>query len=116
MVRISSLVLGLALGLFWWIGLNLDRSATILWFDAVAAIMSFAIGALINESEPNKANAAPPAVLGLGLGALWIFGTAGGQPTWVNWLNLFFALAYLAVAIMTARGTQPALWRSRSKA
>jgi hypothetical protein len=113
MLRISSFVLGLALGLFWLIGLQLDRSATILWFDAVAAIVSFATGALIDEPERNTAIAAPPVILGLGLAALWIFGTAGGQPAWVNWLNLFFGLCYLGVAVMAARRTSPSLLLSR---
>jgi hypothetical protein len=102
MVRISSFVLGLALALFWWIGLQLDRSATILWFDAVAAILSFAVGGLVDDEHPASAHAAPPALLGLGLAVLWIAGTAGGQPAWVNWLNLFFGLTYLAVAAITA--------------
>src|SRR5262245_41152004 len=115
MLRISSFVLGLALALFWWIGLMLDRSATILWFDAVAAVVSFAFGVLVDEPERNAGLAAPPVILGLGLAALWLFGTAAGQPAWVNWLNLFFGLCYLGVAVVSARRMSPLLSRSRTR-
>jgi hypothetical protein len=102
MVRKSSFVIGLGLALFWWIGLSLRPSATMLWFDAVAAVIAFAIGGLVDDSvETKPGNAAGPAVLGLGLAAVWIAGIASGQPTWVVWPNFAFAAACLAVAVMT---------------
>jgi hypothetical protein len=108
MVRKSSWVIGLGLALFWLIGLGLSRQTTMLWFDAVAAVIAFAIGGLVDESEYNPANAGGPAVLGLGLAALWIVSIATRQPIWFTWLNFVFAAACLVVAVMTlsARGIE----------
>jgi hypothetical protein len=102
MVRRSSFVIGLGLALLWWIGLSLSPDAKLLWFDAVGAVVAFAIGGLVDDSvESQPANAFGPAVLGLGLAAVWIAGIAAGQPWWVSWLQLPFAIACLVVAIIT---------------
>jgi hypothetical protein len=106
MVRRSSFLIGLGLALFWWIGLSLNASATLLWFDAVGAVVAFAIGGLVDDTvERNPANALGPALLGIGLAAVWIAGLASVQPAWVAWLNFVFAVACLAVAVM-AVGTR----------
>jgi|SRR4029079_10299854 len=100
MVRRSSLVIGLGLTLLWWIGLSLDHSATMLWLNAVGALVAFTIAGLVDETEPNPANAFGPAMLGLGLTALWIVGVSTHQQAWVTWANFVFAVACLAVAVM----------------
>ena len=100
MVRKSCFVLGLALAAFWAIGLGLDRSATILWFDAVAAVLSFGVAALVDDSRPDPVRAFGPALLALGLGALFIVGASTRQPIWATWLNFLFAIAYIGVAIV----------------
>jgi hypothetical protein len=116
MVRKSSYVIGLGLALLWVIGLGVNRHATLLWFDAVAAIIAFGIGSLVDETgEHNPANAFGPAMLGLGLAALWIVGIASSQPAWVAWLNFPFAVACLAVAV-TAVGTRHVAVRSHGHA
>ena len=92
MVRKGSFLIGPGLALMWWIGLSLDASAKFLWFDAVAAVLAFGIGGLVDDSvETRQSYAAGPAVLGVGLAALWILGMAFRQPMWVNWLNFVFA-------------------------
>jgi len=102
MVRIGSWVIGLGLALFWWIGLSLNHSATLLWFDAVAAVVAFGIGGLVDDSTEERASyALGPAVLGLGLAVVWIVGLATGQPAWVSWPNFAFACASLAISVMT---------------
>ena len=84
----------------WWIGLSLNASAKILWFDAVAAVLAFAIGGLVDDSvEHRQANAPGPALLGVGLAALWIVGLAFRQPVWVTWLNFVFAAASMGLAV-----------------
>ena len=106
MVRKSSFIIGLGLALLWAIGLGVRPHATLLWFDAVAAIIAFAISGLIDESgEHNPANALGPALLGLGLAVVWVVGMASSQPAWAAWLNFPFAVACLAVAVM-AVGTR----------
>jgi len=102
MVRKSCFILGLALALSWWIGLSRDHSATVLWFNAVAAILSFGIGILVDDHDRRPSHAGGPVVLGLGMGALYIAGTAAHQPMWANLLNLLFAIAFLGVAVVTA--------------
>ncbi len=102
MVRKSSYVIGLGLALLWWIGLSVDHSATLLWFDAVGAVVAFAIGGLVDDTlEHNPGNAFGPALLGLGLAAVWIIGIATHQPRWATWVQVPFAVACLAVAVLT---------------
>lgn len=99
MVRKGSFLIGAGLALMWWIGLSVDASAKILWFDAVAAVMAFGIGGIVDDSvEHRQSYAAGPAVLGVGLAALWILGMAFRQPMWANWLNFVFAAASLGLA------------------
>ena len=100
MVRRGSWVLGLGLALFWWIGLSLNHSATILWFNAIGAVVAFAIGGLVDDTEHNPANAFGPGMLGLGLAAVWIVSIATREPAWITWLNFLFAVACLAVAVL----------------
>jgi hypothetical protein len=102
MVRKSSFILGIALGIFWWIGLSENPSATVLWFDAVAAVLAFGTAALVSEPERNPSRLAGPVILGLGLAILWIVGMSTGQPAWANWLNFAFAVAFLGVAVAAA--------------
>jgi hypothetical protein len=68
MVRRSSFVIGLGLALLWWIGLSLDHNAGLLWFDAVGAVVAFAIGGLVDDTfESDPSHAFGPVLLGLGL-------------------------------------------------
>jgi hypothetical protein len=99
MVRKSCFILGIALAIFWWVGLSENQGATMLWFDAVAAVAAFGVAALLSDPEHNPSRAFGPALLGLGLGIVWAFGIAGGQPGWATWLNFLFAVAFLGVAV-----------------
>jgi hypothetical protein len=99
MVRNSCFVLALALAIFWAIGLKENHGATVLWFDAVAALAAFSTAALLLQPERNPSRAIPPALLGIGLAAVWLAGMSGHQPGWANWLNFVFAAAFLTVAV-----------------
>jgi hypothetical protein len=115
MVRRASFLIGLGLALFWWIGLSLNHHATMLWFDAVGAVIAFAIGGLVEDTgEHNPAQAFGPAILGLGLAAVWIVSIATRQPIWFTWLNFLAAVACLALAV-TALGTRRIELTSRSR-
>ena len=101
MVRRGTFLIGIGLALFWWIGLSMNHGATMLWFNAVAAVIAFAIGGLVDDTvEANPANALGPALLGLGLAAVWIASLASHQPAWVAWFNFLFAVACFAVAVL----------------
>ena len=99
MVRKSCFILGIALGIFWWIGLSENQGATLLWFDAVAAVTAFGTAALLSDPERSPSRAFAPALIGVGLAVVWIGGMAGGQPGWASWLNFAFAVAFLGVAV-----------------
>jgi hypothetical protein len=107
MVRKSCFILGIALGIFWWIGLSENPAATVLWFDAVAAVLAFGTAALVSDPEHNPSRLGGPVILGLGLAVLWVAGMSSGQPGWANWLNFSFAVAFLGVA--AAAALQPRL-------
>jgi hypothetical protein len=103
MVRRSSYIIGLGLALLWWIGLSFKSNAGLLWFDAVGAVLAFGIAGLVDDTvESHPSYALGPAILGLGLTAVWIAGMASGQPAWASWMNFLFAAACLAVAVMAA--------------
>ncbi len=102
MVRNSCFILGIALGVFWWVGLSRNAAATVLWFDAVAAVLAFGTAALVSEPEHNPSRLGGPVVIGLGLAVLWIVGMSAGQPGWANWLNFVFALCFLGLAVAAA--------------
>ena len=105
MVRRSSFLIGLGLALFWWIGLSLNSSATMLWFDAVGAVIAFAIGGLVDDTfEVTPGNALGPSLLGLGLAVVWIAALVSHQPWWVAWGNFLFSAACFAVAILSLGG------------
>jgi|SRR6516164_8524786 len=104
MLRKSLLLLGLGMAILWWIGLSRDHSATILWFSAVGAVLSFGCAGLIDEPDEQPSAVFVPGLIGLGLGAVFAAGMAGGQPAWANWLNFVFALGYLGVAIAATVG------------
>ena len=107
MVRKSCFVLGMGLAILWWVGLSQNHAATVLWFDAVAAVIAFGIAALLPDpEEQTPSRALGPAVLGLGLAAVWIAGMAAGQPIWASWLNFVFALAFVAVSASAVLSTR----------
>ena len=68
MVRTSCFILGIALGIFWWVGLSTNPTATVLWFDAIGAVAAFGVAALLSDPERNPSRAFGPALHGLGLG------------------------------------------------
>ena len=105
MVRKSCFILGIGLAILWWVGLSQNHAATILWFDAVAAVLAFGIAALLPDPEETPSRALGPALLGLGLAAVWIAGMAAGQPVWASWFNFVFALAFLGVSTSAVLST-----------
>jgi len=115
MVRRSSFVIGLGLALLWGIGLSLDHNAGLLWFDAVGAVVAFAIGGLVDDTfESDPSHAFGPVLLGLGLTMVWIIGLATHQPNWATWAQFPFAVACLAVGVVTL-GSRRVEVRSRSR-
>ncbi len=96
MLRKGLLILGSALGLLSVLGLVADRQATILWFDVMAAMLAIG-GAFIVEDEHalGISRGAAPAVIGLGLIAVFIAGRASHQVSWAVWLTFLLGVAAL---------------------
>jgi hypothetical protein len=116
MIRVGVIVLGIGLTALWALGLWADRSAVILWFDAVMALLSFGVAGIEREDELGVSRGGAPALIGLGLAVIAIAGVARGQPRWANGANFLFALAYLSLAVVGAsqRGQQ-AFAQARSR-
>jgi hypothetical protein len=114
MVRKGVIALGAALAALAVVGLAIEHNrAALLWFDAVAAVLSFGEAGLVNERELGATRAGGPAVLALGLTVVWIAGLATQQPRWAVWANFVFACAYLGLAMVAAsRGHREALRRA----
>ena len=102
MVRTWMIILGCALALLWLLGLAADRQVTMLWFDAVAALLSFAAAGLLHEHDLGPTRAGAPAVLAFALAAIWIVGLAMRQPPWAVWANFALACGYFGLAIAAA--------------
>lgn len=100
MLRKGLLILGGALALLSLVGLLVDRQATLLWFDAIAAIISIGSAFIIEDEHAlGISRGAAPGVIGLGLVAVFIAGRAGGQAAWAVWLTLALSIASLALSI-----------------
>ena len=80
MVRKSCFILGIALGIFWWVGLSRTRRPPLLWFDAIAAVLAFGMAALLSDPERNPSRAFGPALLGLGLASSGWSGSRAASP------------------------------------
>ena len=102
MVKTGMIVLGIGLTALWALGLWADRTAVILWFDAVLALLSFGIAGLEREEEMGASRGGGPALIALGLATVAIVSVATGQRAWVSGLNFLAACAYLGLAIAAA--------------
>ena len=100
MLRKGLLILGGALALFAVIGLAVDRGATLLWFVVMAAMVSIGSAFIIEDEHAlGISRGAAPAVIGLGLIAVFVAGLASHQPVWSVWLTLVLGVAALALAM-----------------
>lgn len=101
MLRKGLLILGGALALLSVVGLAVDRQATMLWFVVIAAILSIG-GAFVVEDDRTLgiSRGAGPAVIGLGLIAVFIVGLASHQPAWAVWPTLLLGLGGLTLGAL----------------
>ncbi len=100
MLRKGLLILGGALALLSVVGLAADRSATLLWFVVMAAMLSFASAFIVEDEHAlGISRGAGPAMIGLGLMAVVVAGLAGHQPAWSVWLTFVLGIAALALSM-----------------
>jgi hypothetical protein len=105
MLRKGLLILGGALAVLSGVGLAVDRQATMLWFLVIAAILSIG-GAFVVEDDRvlGISRGAGPAVIGLGLIAVFIAGLASHQPAWAVWPTLILGFAGVALGGLLTAG------------
>jgi hypothetical protein len=100
MLRKGLLMLGGALAVLTLVGLAVDRSATMLWFDAIAAILSIGSAFIVEDEHAlGISRGSSPAVIGLGLMAVFLVGRAWHQPGWAVWPTFVLGVAALALSM-----------------
>jgi hypothetical protein len=100
MLRKGLLILGGALALFSVVGLAVDRSATMLWFVVMAAMLSIGSAFIVEDEHAlGSSRGAAPGMIGLGLIAVFVVGLAWHQPAWSVWLTFVLGIAALAVSM-----------------
>jgi hypothetical protein len=81
MLRKGLLILGGALALLSVVGLAVDRSATLLWFVVMAAMLSIGSAFIVEDEHAlGISRGAAPGMIGLGLMAVFVAGLASHQP------------------------------------
>jgi len=99
MLRKGLLILGGALALLSVVGLAANRSATLLWFVVMAALLSIGSAFIIEDEHAlGISRGSAPAMIGLGLMAVFVAGLASHQPAWSVWLTFVLGMAQLALA------------------
>jgi len=98
MARVGAVILGVGLVVLWIVGMNHTATAWLTWMDGMAGLISFVIASLA-PSEPGRASAGGPGVIGFGLIGLWIVARVTHATEWLTWWTFGFGCAYLIVAL-----------------
>jgi hypothetical protein len=99
-MRAGLIILGLALGILWIVGLSNHVAAWLVWTVFCVAVASLLLG-LVPTEVPSAVMASPVA-LGIALLVLWIIGLAAGTTTWMVWWTFGFGIAYVLLGFASA--------------
>jgi FtsH-binding integral membrane protein len=100
MLRKGLLILGGALALLSVVGLAANHSATLLWFVVMAAMLSIGLAFVIEDEHAlGMSRGAAPAMIGIGLIAVFVVGLASHQPAWAVWLTFVLGAAALGLSM-----------------
>ena len=102
MARVGAVILGVGLVVLWIVGVNHAATSWLTWMDGLAGLVSFVVAALA-PSEPGRASAGGPGVIGFALIGLWIVGMATRATGWLTWWTFAFGCAYVVVAMASMR-------------
>src|SRR3954451_2681982 len=97
MVRLASTVLGMALGIFWVVGLS-GATGWLAWSDGLACMLAYGLAAAAPRDGDRLARLGSLAVSGL-CGALFLLGLFSGATPWLVWSNFVVAGAFGALAL-----------------
>lgn len=98
MLRASLVALGIATLLLWIVGVVDHATIWIVWLDGVAAALTFLLVPVTRDRVGAIGVAIGPALIGLGLIALFIVGLVTEASGWITWFNLAFGAGYLMFA------------------
>lgn len=112
-MRAGLIILGLALGLLWVVGLSAGAASWLVWLDFVAAVIALLAG-LIPQSAASALKGAPFFV-GIGLLVLWIIALASAVVPWMTWWTFAFGIAFLLLGIWGMAREAPSGMRRPSR-
>lgn len=91
MLRLFPALIGLGLAALWVIGLSVDATTWLTWFDGIGATLAFASVGLIPERRSGLVAAFCLGGLAAGLLALWLVGVVRHATPWLTWWTLVAA-------------------------
>jgi hypothetical protein len=98
MTRAILVALGLSLVLLWLVGVVDQSTIWMTWLDGTAAVLTFWLVPVTRPHLGPIEVATGPALIGCGLGAVFVVGLLTGASAWLTWFNLAFAGGYLMFA------------------
>jgi len=101
MARVGAVVLGVGLVVLWIVGMSHSATPWLTWMVGLAGLVSFVVATLV-PSEPGRAAAGGPGVIGFALVGFWIVGLAARSTEWLTWWAFGFGCLYIVVAIASA--------------
>lgn len=103
MLRVPAIAVSFGLILLWVGGLSHHAPAWLTWLDFVAGVIAFGSAAPLASSR--RGGVLGWGSLALGLFVLWIAALATGGRSWLAWLTLVCACAFLSFAGFRSRET-----------
>jgi hypothetical protein len=99
-VRLVAVAVAAAAAALWLAALIHAAPVWQAWLQAIAALLALATAGVIPEGRwAGLVGGACLAMLGAGVGLLWLVGLVTGAPRWLVWCDLGLALVLLAVAV-----------------
>lgn len=96
-MRAGMVLLGLALGIVWIVGLSYDATRWLTWLDFIVAVVSLC-SSLVPIGAVRTLRVAPFA-LSLSLFVLWVVGLATHAQSWLVWWTFAFGVAYFLMGM-----------------
>jgi hypothetical protein len=98
MLRASLVALALATLLLWLVGLVDGATVWLTWLDGVAALLTLLLVPVTRDYLGPLRVSVGPALIGIGLVAMFVAGLATRASAWLVWFNLAFGAGYLMFA------------------
>jgi hypothetical protein len=98
--RLVAVALAVPAAALWLAALTNGAPVWQTWLQAIAALLALATAGVIPEGRwAGLVGGGCLALLGAGVGLVWLIGLVTGAPRWLVWCDLGLALMVLAVAV-----------------